>query len=318
MTCRAQVIGWGSYLPERVLTNQDLPESLNTSDAWIRERTGIEKRHVVGDTETCADLGTKAAQKALNEAGVTADSIDMIVVATTTPDHPFPAVAMGIQAQLGAKNAFGFDVQAVCSGFVYALSVADQFIRTGQVQTVLVVGCETMSRLLNWEDRGTCVLFGDGAGALVLKAVPKTDNRHILSTHLFSDGNFYKSLYVEPTEGPRGYIHMEGREIFKHAVQKIGEAVEKALEANNLKTEDIQWFVPHQANKRIIDGICEKFNLPFDRVIYTVQNHANTSSASIPLALCEGADSGKIKKGDLVLIEALGGGLTWGSALIRW
>ncbi len=318
MTFRAQVVGYGAYLPEKIITNADLSDSLNTSDEWIRERTGIGQRHVVGDLETCADMGAKAAQAALVQAGLQASDVDAIIVATTTPDHPFPAVAVSIQSQLQATRAFGFDIQAVCSGFVYALSVADQFIRTGHVKTVLLVGCETMSRLLDWADRGTCVLFGDGAGALVLQAVEETEPRHVLSTHLFSNGDFYKSLYVDRSQGPRGVIKMEGREIFKHAVQKIGEAVEKALQANGLTAEDIHWFVPHQANKRIIDGVCEKFNLPPERVIFTVQDHANTSAASIPLALCEGVRCSKIKKGDLVLLESLGGGLTWASALIRW
>jgi 3-oxoacyl-[acyl-carrier-protein] synthase-3 len=317
MSFRSQIIGCGAYLPEKIVTNADLPAELNTSDEWIRERTGIERRHVVS-TETCANLGAKAAREALSQAGLCAEDVDAIIVATTTPDNPFPAVAMAIQSELQATRAFGFDIQAACSGFVYAMSVADQFIRTGHAKTILVIGCETMSRLLDWTDRGTCVLFGDGAGALVLQAVQEKDPRHVLSTHLFSNGDFYKSLYVDPSYGSRGFIKMEGREIFKHAVQKIGEAVEAALTANNLTAADIQWFVPHQANKRIINGVCEKFNLPLDRVIFTVQDHANTSAASIPLALTVGVQSGRIKKGDLVLLESLGGGLTWGSALIRW
>jgi 3-oxoacyl-[acyl-carrier-protein] synthase-3 len=318
---RSQVIGCGAYLPETALTNRDLAKIVDTSDEWIRERSGIEKRHVVNKKQTCSDLCYSAALKAIENAGIDASQIDCIVVGTTTPDHPCPATATRVQTKLKAHKAFAFDVQAVCSGFVYALAVADNFVRCGQAKHALVIGADVMSELLDWTDRSTCVLFGDGAGALVLKAVSQSEERGILSTHLFSDGELYDALYVDnsvDTPKHRGYIRMQGREIFKNAVQKIGEAVEKALEHNHLTPEDIDWFVPHQANKRIILGVSEKFNLPLSKVVITIDQHANTSAASIPLAIATAVEDGRIQPGHLVLIEAMGGGLTWGSALIRW
>lgn len=318
---RSQVIGCGAFLPETILTNHDLAKKIDTSDEWIRERSGIEKRHIVSKNQTCSDLSYLAAKEALEHAGIDASLIDCIVVATTTPDHPCPATATRVQEKLGAKKAFSFDVQAVCSGFVYAIAVADNFIRTGQAKYALVIGSDTMSQILDWKDRTTCVLFGDGAGALLLKAVPETEERGILSTHLFSDGNMYDALYVDTNdaaENGRGYIRMQGKEIFKNAVQKIGEAVEEALEYNKLTADDIDWFIPHQANKRIILGVSEKFNIPMTKVVLTIDQHANTSAASIPLAISVAVKDGRIKEGNLVLIEAMGGGLTWGSALIKW
>lgn len=318
---QSQVIGCGAYLPETIITNHELAKKVDTTDEWIRERSGIEKRHIVAGQQTCSDLCYLAALRALKNAGVDPSEIDCIVVATTTPDHPCPATATRVQTKLGAHKAFAFDVQAVCSGFVYALAIADNFIRCGQAKHALVIGADVMSELLDWNDRSTCVLFGDGAGALVLKAVPQTEERAILSTHLFSDGEHYDALYVDnslDTPNNRGYMRMQGREIFKNAVQKIGEAVEKALEHNQLTPNDIDWFVPHQANKRIIIGVAEKFNLPLSKVVITIDQHANTSAASIPLALATAVEDGRIQPGHLVLIEAMGGGLTWGSALIRW
>lgn len=318
---RSQVIGCGAFLPETVLTNQDLAQKVDTSDEWIKERSGIEKRHIVSKNQTCSDLSYLAAKEALEHAGVDASLIDCIVVATTTPDHPCPATATRVQEKLGAKKAFSFDVQAVCSGFVYAIAIADNFIRTGQAKYALVIGADTMSQILDWKDRSTCVLFGDGAGALLLKAVAETEKRGILSTHLFSDGNMYDALYVDTNDtvaNGRGYIRMQGKEIFKNAVQKIGEAVEVALVHNKLTADAIDWFVPHQANKRIILGVSEKFNIPMSKVVLTIDQHANTSAASIPLAISVAVKDGRIKEGNLVLIEAMGGGLTWGSALIKW
>ncbi len=318
---RSQVIGCGGYLPETIVTNHDLAKKVDTTDEWIRERSGIEKRHIVADKQMCSDLCYLAALKAIKNAGIEPSEIGCIVVGTTTPDHPCPATATRVQTKLGAHKAFSFDVQAVCSGFVYALAVADNFVRCGQAKYALVIGADVMSELLDWNDRSTCVLFGDGAGALVLKSVPESVDRGILSTHLFSDGEHYDALYVDnsvDTDKRRGYIRMQGREIFKNAIQKIGEAVEKALDHNNLTPADIDWFVPHQANKRIILGVSEKFNLPPSKVVITIDQHANTSAASIPLALATAVEDGRIQPGHLVLIEAMGGGLTWGSALIRW
>ena len=318
----AEVIGCGSYLPKRVVTNHELAAQVDTTDEWIRERSGITQRHIAGKEERTSDLATKAACQALERAGLNAEQLDCIVVATTTPDHTFPATAARVQANLGAIKAFAFDVQAVCSGFVYALAVADNFIRLNQAKNVLVIGAETMSGLLDWKDRATCFLFGDGAGAVVLQATADSNQkRGILSTHLFSDGRHYDWLYTDNSIGGpqnRGYIHMQGREIFKSAVDKIGQAVEKALDHNQLKAADIDWFVPHQANARIIKGVCERFAIPEEKMVVTIAEHANTSAASIPLALEKAVSDGRIKKGHLVLIEAMGGGLTWGSALIRW
>ncbi|MDF3033083.1 MAG: fabH [Alphaproteobacteria bacterium] len=319
--------GCGAYLPQRIVTNHDLATMMDTTHEWIVERTGIHQRHVAARGEFTSDLAAHAARQALERAGISAESIELIVVATTTADDTFPATAVTVQTKLGAHQAFAFDVQAVCSGFVYALSVANNFIRCGQVKTALVIGAETMSRLLDPQDRGTAVLFGDGAGALVLQAEESiaqedpSQQRGILSTHLFSDGRYRDALYVDggPSRGSAtGYIRQKGREVMKHAVEKIGGAVKKALEFHKLTPQDIDWFVPHQANIRILHAVAKHFALPMERVIITVDKHANTSAASIPLALAAAEADGRILPGHLVVIEAMGGGLTWGSALIRW
>lgn len=326
MSFLSVVQGCGAYLPKKIVTNHDLAEKMDTSHDWIVERTGIHQRHVAAPDEFTSDLATEAAKQALKRAGISPQELDLIVLATTTADDTFPAAAVTVQKSLGATNAFAFDVQAVCSGFVYALSVADNFIRCGQVKTALVIGAETMSRLMDPTDRGTAVLFGDGAGALVLKAEAAKEQkgsseRGILSTHLYSDGRCRDALYVDggPGRGGQiGFIRMQGREVMKSAVEKIGDAVKKALEFHKLTPQDIDWFVPHQANIRIINAVAKHFALPEDRVVVTVDQHANTSAASIPLALAAAESDGRIKPGHLVIIEAMGGGFTWGSALIRW
>lgn len=318
------VAGCGAYLPEKVLTNADLAEIVETSDKWIVARTGIERRHIAADDEMTSDLGRVAAERALADAGIEASDVDLIVLATTTPDSTFPATAARIQANLGVTRGPAFDVQAVCSGYIYALGVADNFIRLGQAKTALVIGAEIYSRILDWTDRSTCVLFGDGAGATVLTAERRdgtSDQRGVLSTHLHTDGRHYDLLYVDG--GPSstqttGHVRMLGPEVFRHAVGKLASVVNEALEANDLDVSDIDWLVPHQANKRIIDGTAKKLSLPAERIILTVQDHANTSAASIPLALAHGVDNDLIKPGQIVLCEAIGGGLSWGSALIRW
>ncbi len=320
---RSILAGCGSYLPERVVSNAELAARVDTSDAWITERSGIAQRHIAAEGETTADLATRAAERALAAAGMTAADIDLIVLGTSTPDNTFPATATKVQAKLGMTRGIAFDVQAVCSGFVFALSTADNFIKSGQVRTALVIGAETFSRILDWEDRGTCVLFGDGAGAVVLRAGEGKGNaadQGVLSTHLHSDGRHYDLLYVDggpSTTGTVGHVRMEGREVFRHAVVNLAEAVTEALAANGLKASDIDWLVPHQANRRIIEGTARKLGMTLERVIVTVQDHANTSAASIPLALTAAVEDGRIKPGHLVLIEAMGGGFTWGSALIR-
>ncbi len=324
MAFRAQVVGGGGYLPERIVTNADLAKTLDTSDEWITQRTGIRQRHVAVPGEFTSDLATKAARRALESAGVAPAEIDLIVVATSTPDNTFPATAAKVQARLGVTAGAAFDVQAVCTGFVYALAVADNFIRTGQAKTALVIGAETFSRILDWKDRGTCVLFGDGAGALVLRAVPSNGSaaeRGVLSTHLHADGTQHDLLYVDggpSTTGMSGFLRMEGREVFRHAVQRLAEVVDEALAANKLLAADVDWLVPHQANRRIIDAMARKLDLPPEKVVITIDKHANTSAASVPLALAEAAGDGRIKPGQLVLVEAMGGGLTWGAALLRW
>lgn len=321
---RAVIIGSGGYLPEKILTNDELASLVNTSDEWIVARTGIRRRHIAADNETTSDLGRMAALDAMSNAGVQAADIDLIVLATTTPDSTFPATAARVQAQIGMNKGAAFDIQAVCSGFVYALGIADNFIKLGQARKVLVVGAETYSRILDWTDRSTCVLFGDGAGAVVLSAEPvngEFGERGVLSTHLHSDGRFYDLLYVDggvSSTQTTGHLRMKGPEVFRHAVVKLAEVVKEALAANNLTIEDIDWLVPHQANKRIIDGTAKKLGLPTDRIILTVEDHANTSAASIPLALAQGSKDGRIKPGQIVLCEAIGGGLSWGSAIIRW
>jgi 3-oxoacyl-[acyl-carrier-protein] synthase-3 len=323
MTLRAQVAGCGAYLPERVLTNDELARRLETSDEWIRQRTGIGERRIAADGELTSDLAVAAARRALERAGMSGSDLDLIVLATATPDNTFPATATKVQARLGMHRGAAFDVQAVCAGFIFALAIADNALRLGQARSALVIGAETFSRILDWEDRGTCVLFGDGAGALVLTASDGggPPDRGVLSTHLHSDGRQYGILYVDG--GPSstrhsGYLRMEGREVFRQAVQHLSEAVEEALAANALGPADIDWLVPHQANSRIIDGVARKLGLPSDRIVSTIARHANTSAASIPLALADAVADGRIRPGHLVLMEALGGGLSWGSSLVRW
>lgn len=324
MVMRSVIAGCGGFLPEQIVTNNDLAaRGVETSDEWIVQRTGIKQRHIAREGEATSDLATKAAQAALAHAGVPVADLDLVIVATTTPDNVFPSTAARVQAKLGMQRGFAFDVQAVCSGFVYALTVADNFIKTGQVRTALVIGAETLSHLIDWKDRTTCVLFGDGAGAVVLRAQDgKGDlsDQGILSTHLHSDGNQYDHLYVDGGVGTTatfGYMRMDGKEVFRHAVQRLSEVVDEVLEANNLPAEAIDWLVPHQANQRIIDGIAKKLHLPSERVVKTISMHANTSAASIPLALNAAVSDGRIQKGQLILMNAMGGGFTWGAALVR-
>jgi 3-oxoacyl-[acyl-carrier-protein] synthase III len=323
MVRRSRITGCGSYLPQNVVTNHDLAQRVDTSDDWIAQRTGIRSRHLAAPDEKTSDLALAAARSALEHAGIDAGQVDLIILATTTPDHTFPATATKVQAELGITHGVAFDLQAVCSGFIFALSVADNFIRLGQAKTALVIGAETFSRILDWEDRTTCVLFGDGAGAVVLQAEEgdgTNADTGILSTHLHSDGRQYELLWVDG--GPSatqstGFVRMVGQEVFRHAVTRLSEVVVEALEANNLKAADIDWLVPHQANSRIITAMGRKLHLRPERVVVTVDRHANTSAASVPLALTEARADGRIRNGDLVVLEALGGGLTWGSALVR-
>jgi 3-oxoacyl-[acyl-carrier-protein] synthase-3 len=323
MNLRSQVAGCGGYLPERIVTNSELASRLDTSDEWIRQRTGIGERRVAAPGELTSDLAYRAASRALDSAGMKGSDLDLLVVATATPDNTFPATAAKVQARLGMTRGAAFDVQAVCAGFIFALAVADNALRLGQARTALVIGAETFSRILDWEDRGTCVLFGDGAGALVLKAVPASSpgSRFVLSNHLHSDGRQYDILYVDggpSSTGSSGYLRMEGREVFRQAVQRLSEVVDEALRANNLAATDIDWLVPHQANSRIIDAMGRKLGLSAEKIVMTIERHANTSAASIPLALAVAVDDGRIRPGDLVLMEALGGGLSWGASLVRW
>jgi len=321
---RSQIIGCGAFLPRNVLTNTDLAKRVDTNDEWIVARTGIHRRHIAAEGEKTSDLAFEAATDAMRHAGIGADALDLIVVATTTPDETFPAVATAIQARLGMTRGAAFDVQAVCSGFIFALSVADNFIRAGQAKTVLVIGAETMSRLMDWSDRTTCVLFGDGAGAVVLRAGEgKGGNadRGVLNTKLFSDGRLHDLLYVDggpSTTGTTGYLRMQGREVFKHAVTNIAAAIQASADEAGIAISEIDWFVPHQANQRILDGTARKLGIDPAKVVSTVADHGNTSAASVPLALATAVADGRIKPGQLVLLEAMGGGLTWGSALIRW
>ncbi|MBI5121545.1 MAG: ketoacyl-ACP synthase III [Rhodospirillales bacterium] len=324
MTLRSQIVGVGSYLPARIVTNQELEKSVDTTDAWIVERSGIRQRYIAAEGETTSDLAYEAAKEALANAGLTGADLDLIIVGTATPDHTFPATAARVQARLGMTKGFAFDLQAVCSGFIYALATADNFIKSGQVKTALVIGAETFSRILDWQDRGTCVLFGDGAGAVVLKAGEgqgTSADRGILSSHLHSDGRHYDLLYVDG--GPSstkttGCVRMKGNEVFRHAVVNMAEVVGEALAANGLQASDIDWVVPHQANIRILEGTARKLGLPKERMVVTVDRHANTSAASIPLALAEAVKDGRIKQGQLLLLEAMGGGFTWGSCLVRF
>ncbi len=320
---RSVVAGCGGYLPARVLTNDELSKTLDTTDEWISGRTGIRQRHVAADDELTSDLAVAAAQAALDDAGLAADAVDMVVLATSTPDQTFPATAVTVQARLGMTRGVAFDQQAVCSGFVFAMATADNFIKAGQVDTVLVVGAETYSRILDWEDRGTCVLFGDGGGAVVMTGADEGSNgaRGVLSTHLYSDGRYRELLYVDggpSSNQTTGHLRMAGKEVYRHAVVKLADSIKAALEANDLTIDDVDWFVPHQANLRIIESTADRLGLAREKVVLTIDRHANTSSASIPLALAEAQGDGRLKRGDLVLMEALGGGLTWGSCLVRW
>lgn len=317
MPLRSVILGCGGCLPEQVLDNDALTarHGLDTTDAWIRERSGITRRHIAGPGESATSLGAQAARRALAQAGATAADVDMVIVATATPDNAFPSTAAHIQRELGMERGFAFDISAACTGFLYALSIADAMLRAGQARSALVIGTEVYSRLMDWSDRGTCVLFGDGAGAVYLRAEDRADGRGILSTHLHADGRHADILYVEGTTGP---LRMAGREVFKHAVTKLTAVVEEALAANGLGRGDVDWLVPHQANIRIIEAMGRKLGLPPERVVVTVDQHANTSAASVPLALAVAVEDGRIRPGDMVLLEAIGGGLTWGAALVRF
>lgn len=321
---RARVIGSGSCLPANIVTNDDLAKRMDTSDAWIRERTGITQRHIAVEGEKTSDLALGAARAALIDAGIDAGELDMIICATTTPDESFPATATVVQARLGMTRGAAFDVQAVCSGFIYGMSIADSLIRTGAARTILLIGAETMSRLLDWEDRSTCVLFGDGAGAVVLQAhigIGDNSDQGILNTRLFSDGRLHDMLYADggvSSTQSAGKLRMQGKEVFKHAVTNIAAAIVASAEASGVALADIDWFVPHQANQRILDGTARKLGIDPAKVVSTVALHGNTSAASVPLALVAAVKDGRIKRGDLVLLEAMGGGFTWGAALLRW
>ena len=321
---RTKVIGSGAYMPAKIVTNDDLAKRVDTSDEWIRERTGIRQRHIVADGERTSDLALAAARAAIQDAGIEVSDLDMVICATTTPDETFPATATIVQSKLGMTRGAAFDLQAVCSGFIYGLSVADNMIRGGQAKTVLLIGAESMSRLLDWSDRTTCVLFGDGAGAVVLQGYEgRGDNadQGILNTRIFSDGRMHDMLYVDG--GPSstqttGHLRMQGKEVFRHAVTNIAAAITASADAAGVAVADIDWFVPHQANQRILDGTGRKLGIPGERVISTVALHGNTSAASVPLALETAVRDGRINRGDLILLEAMGGGFTWGAALIRW
>jgi 3-oxoacyl-[acyl-carrier-protein] synthase III len=321
---RTVALGCGSYLPQRVMTNAELAKQVETSDEWIVQRTGIQQRHIAAEGEFTSQLALRAASAALSDARIDPQSIELILVATSTPDNTFPATAVAVQNGLGISHGAAFDIQAVCSGFIFALSTADKFLRTGAYKRALVIGAETFSRILDWKDRSTCVLFGDGAGAVVLEAQEqpgRSSDRGILTTHLRSDGRHKTKLYVDGGPGSTqtvGHLRMEGREVFKHAVGMITDVIVDAFNATGLSAEDIDWFIPHQANKRIIDASAHKLHIAPQKVVLTVDRHGNTSAASIPLALCVAVSDGRVKKGDLVLLEAMGGGFTWGSALLRW
>lgn len=321
---RSYVLGCGSYLPSTIVTNHELANRIDTSDEWIRARTGIHERRIAGPGEKTSDLAYHAAMAAMRDAGVSATDIDLVVCATTTPDETFPSVATIIQSRIGMTRGAAFDVQAVCSGFIYALAVADNFIKAGQAETVLLIGAECMSRLMDWTDRTTCVLFGDGAGAVVLTAGQgegKASDRGVLNTKLFSDGRLHDLLYVDggpSTTQTTGHLRMQGKEVFKYAVNNIAASIEASAEEAGVHLSEIDWFVPHQANQRILDGTARKLHISSDKFISTVAHHGNTSAASVPLALHMAVADGRIRRGNLVLLEAMGGGLTWGAGLLRW
>lgn len=319
----SRIAGTGSYLPERVMPNKEFESLVDTSDEWIQERTGIKRRHIAADGEKTSDMAIAAAQKAMDMAGIEAIDLDLILVATTTPDKVFPSTACIVQRKLGVKKIPAFDIHAACSGFIYGLDVADRFIRTGGAKTILLIGAETYSRILDWTDRGTCVLFGDGAGAVVLQASVKPG---IISTHIHSDGEFEELLHV-PSGVSSGYdqlraesafIHMKGHEVFRKAVGRLGSIAKETLDSNNVDKSELSWLIPHQANLRIISAAAKKLDLPMDRVVVTVDEHANTSSASVPLALDVAVRDGRVQRGELLLFEAFGAGFTWGSALVRY
>lgn len=321
---RSIIRGVGAHLPKRIVTNDDLAKTLDTSDEWIQERSGIRQRHIADDTELTSDLGAAAAKQALVRAGIDPVEIDLVICATATPDRTFPATAVRIQQMLGVTKGAAFDVQAVCSGFVFAMTVADTFLKTGQFKRALVIGAETFSRILDWEDRSTCVLFGDGAGAVVLEAQPQhagRDDRGILSTRIRSDGRYEDLLYVDGGPGSTktvGHLRMNGREVFRHAVQKISGVIEETLVETGFAADEIDLFIPHQANKRILDGIAKKLNVAPEKIVMTLDKHGNTSAASIPLALNQAFEDHRVKEGSLILMEAMGGGFTWGAVLARW
>lgn len=322
---RSAICGIGSALPKNKVPNSELEQIVETSDAWIVQRTGIRQRFIANEDETTVTLGTAAARQALKDAGLTVGDIDCIILATATPNHTFPASAVEIQQALGMTHGFAFDVQAVCSGFIYALTTGDLYIRGGMARRVLIIGAETFSRIIDWKDRSTCVLFGDGAGAVVLEALPDqaglNSDRGILATKLRSDGSHMSKLYVDggpSTTQTTGHLRMEGREVFKHAVGMITDVVDDCFDATGISASDLNWFVPHQANKRIIDASAKKLGISDDKVVVTVDQHGNTSAASVPLALATAAHDGRIKRGDLVMLEAMGGGFTWGAILLRW
>ena len=323
MTLRAVVRGVGHYLPSRVVENSEFEASLDTTDEWIRSRSGIERRHFASETDTTSSMATAAARAALKDAGLEPNDLDAIVLATSTADLTFPSAATMVQHQLGMTRGFAFDVQAVCAGFIYALANANGMILSGQAKRILVIGAETFSKIMDWTDRSTCVLFGDGAGALVLEAQDSagtTQDRGILSSDLHSDGRYRDLLYVDGgvSTGTSGHLRMQGNQVFRHAVEKLASSAHTAMDRAGVAADDVTWIVPHQANIRIIQGTAKKMNVPMDRVVVTVQDHGNTSAASIPLALSVGRDRGQIKQGDLLVTEAIGGGLAWGAVVLRW
>jgi 3-oxoacyl-[acyl-carrier-protein] synthase-3 len=323
MTTRAVIKGVGHYLPDRIVPNSEFAATLDTSDAWIKSRSGIERRHFAAEGQGTSDLASRAAIAALQDAGFKANDLDTIIVATSTPDLTFPSVATMVQGSIGMTRGFGFDIQAVCAGFVFALCNANALIASGQAKRIMVIGAETFSQLMDWTDRATCVLFGDGAGALILEAEEGSGNtadRGILATDLNSDGRYRDILYVDGGVSNQtvGHLRMEGKEVFRHAVEKLSSTAHRSMERAGITNSDIDWIVPHQANIRIIQGIARKMGVPLDQVIITVQDHGNTSAASIPLAMSVGKKSGKIKTGDLIVTEAIGGGLAWGSVVLRW